>query len=363
MAVTKISKAKAAVKKSPEKVGKKNVSQAKATGKIKALKGDTIDKKITPKRKSERKPLLNSTDDTQVCKLNGHELTFSHLNKLYWPKEKITKRDLLNYYYEAAPFILPYLKDRPQSMLRHPDGIKGFSFFYKNIKGKAPEWVETFDYHSESDGEDKEYLVGRDEASLLYMASLGCIEMNPWSSTIQNEDKPDWCIIDLDPSKSTTFDQVIKAALVTRDILDAVGVKSYAKTSGSTGIHVYIPLGGKYTYEQSKELARAIVTKIQEKLPDTTTLERIVKKRRGKMYLDFLQNRPQATVSAPYSVRPKPGATVSMPLQWDEVKKGLKMSDFTIHNAVKRMKKVGDIFKPVLGKGINLEKIMKALSK
>jgi bifunctional non-homologous end joining protein LigD len=327
------------------------------------IKNNNASKIITAHPKGVRKTLLNPTDETQVRKINGKELTFTHLNKLYWPKEKISKRDLLNYYYQAAPYILPYLIDRPQSMLRHPDGIKGFSFFYKNIKGKAPDWVDTYDYHSEGDGEDKEYLVAKDEASLLYMASLGCIEMNPWSSRVNHEDKPDWCIIDIDPSKKNTFNQVIETALVTKDILEGMGIKGYAKTSGSTGIHVYIPMGAKYTYEQSKEFARLVATLITKQLPKFTTIERIVKNREGKMYIDFLQNRPQATVSAPYSVRPKPGATVSMPLHWEEVKKGLKMSDFTIHNSIERMRSEGDIFKPVLGKGINLEKVIKSFEK
>jgi bifunctional non-homologous end joining protein LigD len=333
----------------------------KATKKV--LQETSKQKVITPMPKSERKTLLNPTDDSQVRLINGHEMKFAHLNKFYWPKEKITKRELINYYYQAAPYILPYLKDRPQSMLRHPDGITKFSFYYKNIKGKAPEWLETFDYHSEGDGEDKEYLVAKDEASLLYMASIGCIEMNPWHSRVQSEDYPDWCIIDLDPGKSNTFEQVIETARVTKQILDGMGVVSYAKTSGSTGIHIYIPLGAKYTYEQSKEFARVVATLVSKELPKFTTIERIVKNRRGKMYIDFLQNRPQATVSAPYSVRPKPGATVSMPLHWEEVKKGLKMADFTIHNAIARVRSEGDIFKPVLGKGINLEKVIKSFGK
>jgi bifunctional non-homologous end joining protein LigD len=344
-------KATAVVQETPKPTAKVIRETKAVTGKI-----------IVPRGKTERKSLLNPTDETQVRIVNGHELKFTNLSKFYWPKEKITKRDLINYYYQAAPFILPYLKDRPQSMLRHPDGITGFSFFYKNIKGKAPDWVATFDYHSETDGEDKKYLVAKDDASLLYMASLGCIEMNPWHSKAQHDDRPDWCIIDLDPAKNT-FDQVIEAALVTKEVLESMGVEGYPKTSGSTGIHVYLPLGAKYTYEQSKEFARLIATLVHERLPKFTSIERAVKDRKGKMYIDFLQNRPQATVSAPYSVRPKPGATVSMPLHWDEVKKGLKMTDFNIHNAMDRMKSLGDIFKPVLGKGINMEKALKNLGR
>lgn len=318
---------------------------------------------VKPHAQRSRSTLLNPNDETQVRVVNGHELQFNNLSKFYWPKEKITKRDLINYYYQVAPYILPYLKDRPQSMLRHPDGITGFSFYYKNVKGKAPDWVETYDYHSEADGQDREYLVAKDEASLLYMASLGCIEMNPWSSRVQKEDYPDWCMIDLDPGKKTVFEQVIETARVTKDVLDEMGVPSYPKTSGSTGMHIYIPLGAKYTYEQSKEFARVVAHLVHERLPAFTSIERAVKDRKGKMYIDFLQNRPQATISAPYSVRPKPGATVSMPLHWDEVKRGLKMSDFTIRNAIDRIRREGDLFKPVLGKGINLEKVIRSWNK
>jgi bifunctional non-homologous end joining protein LigD len=333
-----------------------------APGATKARQQLSGKKMLKATGKRERKTLLNPTDETQVRAINGHELKFTNLSKLYWPKEKITKRELLNYYYQVAPYILPYLKDRPQSMLRHPDGITGFSFYYKNVKGKAPDWVETYDFYSENDKEDKEYLVAKDEASLLYMASLGCIEMNPWSSTVQKEDYPDWCIIDLDPAKNT-FEQVIEAAQVTKEILDSLGVPGYPKTSGSTGIHVYIPLGAKYTYEQSKEFARVIARLVHGQIPSFTSIERVIRDRKGKMYIDFLQNRPQATVSAPYSVRPKPGAPVSMPLHWEEVKKGLKMTDFNIHNALDRIKSEGDLFRPVLGKGINMEKVVKKLDR
>jgi bifunctional non-homologous end joining protein LigD len=317
---------------------------------------------IKPTGESSRKTFLNPTDETQVRKVNGHEIKFNNLKKVYWPKEKITKRDMLNYYYRVAPYILPYLKDRPQSMNRHPNGIDGKSFYFKDVTGTAPDWIEKFKYKSEADNRIRNYLVAKDEASLLYMATLGCIEMNPWHSKVQSEDYPDWCIIDLDPSENT-FEQVIEAANVTNDILKSMGVTAYPKTSGSTGIHVYIPLGAKYTYEESKEFARVVATLVHEELPKYTSIERIVKARKGKMYIDFLQNRPQATVAAPYCLRPKPGATVSMPLYWEEIKKGLKMTDFTIFNALERIQSEGDIFKPVLGKGINMEAIVKQFNK
>lgn len=308
----------------------------------------------------ERKTLLNPKDETQVRKINGHEIRFSHLSKLYWPEDGFTKRDLFNYYYQAAPYILPYLKDRPMSLNRFPGGIHAKSFYQKDVKDKAPDWAKTMP-HTTKEDEEKLYLVGKDEATLLWMASLGCIEMNPWFSRIQSPDYPDYCVIDLDPNTKTTFEQVIEAANITHQVLDSMGVPCYPKTSGSTGIHIYIPLGAKYTYEQSKEFARLIVKLVHEQIPSFTSLERSIHDRKGKMYLDFLQNRPGATIAAPYSLRPKPGATVSMPLHWDEVKKGLKMNDFNIVNATTRMKEQGDIFKPVLGKGIDLTEILNHL--
>jgi bifunctional non-homologous end joining protein LigD len=305
--------------------------------------------------KKERKSLLNPKDETQVRLINGHELKFANLSKVYWPKEKVTKRDMLNYYYQVAPYMLPYMKDKPQTLNRYPHGIEGEAFYQKDVKGKVPGWIDTFPYHSYTDNRDKEFLVCTTEESLLYIAGLGCIEMNPWHSKKQTPNNPDWCIIDLDPDKNT-FEQVIEAAQVTRKFLEAVGVKSYCKTSGSSGLHIYIPLGAKYDYEDSKEFGRTLARLIHREIPSYTSIERATKDRGGKMYIDFLQNRPQATVAGPYSLRPKPGAPVSMPLHWEEVKPGLKILDFTIFNAMDRIREQGDIFKPVLGKGIDLHK-------
>ncbi|WGQ08701.1 DNA ligase D [Pedobacter gandavensis] len=330
---------------------KKNVSK-------KTVKEKSEVRSRAARKGSEETAFLAPEEETQVKKINGQSLKFTNLSKIYWPVEKVTKRDMINYYHQIAPFILPYLLDRPQSLNRYPNGITGGSFYQKDVTGKVPEWIKTYLYHAEGDDTDKHFLVGKDEATLLYMASLGCIELHPWSSTIHKPDHPTWCIIDLDPGKNS-FEQVIEAAQVTKEVLDGMGVPSYCKTSGSTGLHIYIPMANKYTYEQSKEFARIIVTLVNRELPKFTSLERVVAKRRGKMYLDFLQNRPQATIAAPYSLRPKPGATVSMPLHWEEVKNGLQMKDFTIFNAVSRANEMGDIFSPVLGKGIDLLAVIK----
>jgi bifunctional non-homologous end joining protein LigD len=243
---------------------------------------------------------------------------------------------------------------------RYPNGINGKSFYQKDITGKAPDWIKMQPYTT-SEGEDKNFLVPEDEASILYMANAGAVEMNPWNSTIHNEDYPDWCLIDLDPSDKNSFDEVIKVAQATKEVLDNLKVVSYPKTSGSTGIHVYIPLGAKYTYDQCQLFGRIIATQVHQMLPKITSIERLTKQRRNKLYIDFLQNRPKATLAAPYSLRPKPRAPVSMPLYWEEVKKGLSINDFTIKNAMERIKSEGDIFKPVLGKGIDLEKILEKM--
>ena len=324
---------------------------------------DAATKKLTARLlktpvSTERKTLLNQKEKSQTKNINGHNITFNNLNKIYFPKKKVTKRDVINYYYLAAPFMLPYMKNRPQTLIRYPNGINGKSFYQKDVTGKVPEWIKQFPYSSERGGK-RNFLVCSNEASLLLIASMGGLEMHPWNSTIQKPDYPDWCIIDLDPSAKTNFDQVILAAQKTKEVLDAIEVPCWCKTSGATGLHIYIPLGTKYTYEQSKEFGRVLVKIVHEAIPDFTSIERIVKNRDEKLYLDFLQNRPHATLAAPYSLRPKPDATVSMPLHWNEVCKGLRPSDFTIFNAIKRMQEQGDIFKGVLGKGINLKRVLK----
>jgi DNA ligase D-like protein (predicted polymerase)/DNA ligase D-like protein (predicted 3'-phosphoesterase) len=312
--------------------------------------------------KTNKAPLLADDSKNETKKVGGKELKFSNLDKIYWPKEGIEKRAVLNYYASVAAYIMPYLKDRPQSLNRHPNGITGQSFYQKNIAGKFPSWIETHDYKNTSKEGEKKFFVCTDEASLLYLANLGCIEINPWHSRVSAPDNPDFCIIDLDPD-TNPFEQVIETAQMVRRVLESLDVPSYPKTSGSTGIHIYIPLGGKYDYEQSKMLAELIVNLVHREIPAYTSLERSPSKRKGKIYLDFLQNRSIQTIAAPYSLRPKPGATVSMPVSWDEIKPGLSMSDFHIGNALERIESDPDIFKPVLGKGIVLEKVIAKLEK
>jgi bifunctional non-homologous end joining protein LigD len=336
--------------------------KAKPVSKIVKSQQSVLYKKniLKPTNGKELKTLLNPSEKQQVKKIGGRELTFTNLDKIYWPKETITKRDMINYYYQVAPFMLPFLKDRPQSLNRYPNGIKGDSFYQKNIAGKFPSWIATHDYKNTSKEGTKKFFVCTDEAHLLYMANLGCIEMNPWHSRVSAPDKPDWSVIDLDPDNNS-FDQVIETANVIHQILLSVSEPCYPKTSGSTGIHIYIPLGAKYDYEQSKMLAQIVVTLAHRELEKFTSLERSPAKRKGKIYLDYLQNRSIQTIAAPYSLRPKPGATVSMPLAWEEVKPGLKIQDFTIYNAAEEARQREDLFKPVLGKGIDIKSVIKKI--
>lgn len=313
-----------------------------------------------PKTAGSRLRLAGSTEKKVSRKVSGKTLTFSNLDKVYWPDAGYTKGDMLDYYARVAKYILPYLKNRPQSLNRFPNGIKGKNFYQKDITDTVPDWVEKYPYRSKGERRLKHYMLCNSQAALLYMANLGTIEMNPWSSTVAKPEHPTWCLLDLDPDDGNTFEQVIEVAKAIRDVLLEAKLPSYCKTSGSTGLHIYIPFGGKYTYDQSQLFAKWVATQVDAEFA-FTSIERMTGRRKGKIYIDFMQNRPAATLAAPYSVRPKPGATVSMPLHWEEVKKGLQIADFTIENALERIESEGDIFKPVLGKGIDLKKLLKSL--
>jgi bifunctional non-homologous end joining protein LigD len=326
-----------------------------------ASKKTTAGKTTTATNKTTRHALFLPEDEKQVeMKVDGKLLKFTNLDKLYWPDEGITKRDMINYYAAIADSILPYLKDRPQSLNRFPEGIKGFNFYQKNVEDKVASWIKRHPYTSDSDGETKEFMVCTDKASLLYMANLGCIELNPWHSRTSKPDYPDYCLIDLDPD-TNSFNQVIDTALEIKSILHDIGAPAYVKTSGATGMHILIPLGAKYTFEQSRMLAELIVGVANRRLPDTTSVLRTPAKRKGKIYLDFLQNRQIQTMASAYSLRPKPGATASAPLHWEEVKKGLKVSDFNIYNMPQRLAREGDLLKGLLGNGINMKTVLARL--
>lgn len=284
---------------------------------------------------------------------------FTHLDKVFFPKHKYTKGDLIKHYQAVAPFILPYLADRPLSLLRQPNGITGEGFFQKNME-HLPDWVPATEIYSESNAGTLHWMVGGRLDTLLYAVQLGSIEINPWNSRIQHLDKPDWVVIDLDP-EGVTFKDVVAVAQTVKKVCDEWGVACYPKTSGKTGIHIFIPTHAAYTYDQTKDFAHLLAIEINKREPKRTSIERMPAKRPHKIYVDFLQNREGQTLAAPYSVRPTPDANVSTPLHWDEVILSLKPSDFTIKNIQTRLKKTGDLWQPVMGKGIDLAVILKQL--
>lgn len=288
------------------------------------------------------------------------KVDFSHLDKTYIAEAGVTKGDLVDYYTQMADYILPYLKNRPHNLLRQPDGYKGESFFQKDMDHMPPSWVKTAAIFSESNGKDINYMVCDSLDSLLYMVQLGCIEINPWNSTIKHLDKPDWIVIDLDP-ENIPFRQVVKVAQTVKQVIDEMKIPALPKTSGKTGIHIFIPTKAGYDYEQAKQFGHIIATLVNERLPDITSLERSPAKRQKKVYLDYLQNRQGQTLAAPYSVRPTPAASVSTPLHWDELNDKLDPSRFTIKNIFKRLDKEGDLWKPIFKDKVDIKKALDSL--
>lgn len=313
------------------------------------------------KKASRVKRKKPAAEKEKQIAVNGHALKLTNQDKLYWPEEKITKGDLINYYNAVSKYILPFLKDRPQSLRRTPNGIKDHGFFHKDAGHDAPVWVDTVTLEAESANRKIEYILCNDKATLLYLNNLGCIELNPWNSRTSKLDYPDYMVMDLDPSDNNTFEQIIDTARVVNEILDQAGAPAYCKTSGATGIHIYVPLKARYAYDEIRDFAEVVAKLAEERLPQTTTTERSLNKRKGRIYLDYLQNKRGQTLASVYSVRPKPGATVSTPLLWKEVKSGLHPSQFNIFNIEKRIEKVGELFGGVLKETINLKKCLKNL--
>lgn len=346
-----------------------DTKQKKSTGMKTAKK--IIKKSSAPKaslkakeeEKLNKEVVANEKEKTYV--IGNTKVKTTNRTKIFFPDDGITKGDIVDYYEKMADYILPYLKDRPESLFRTPNGINEQGFFHKNAGEEAPSWVKSVEIKSGTGSGSKQidYLLCNNKATLLYMANLGCIEINPWHSTVRKLNNPDYLIIDIDPSDKNTFDDVIKAAITTKEVLDRAGAISFCKTSGSSGLHVYVPTAKKYTYEQVKDFAYLVCMLVNEKLPEITTLERSLSKRStSQIYMDYLQNRRGQTIASVYSVRPKPGATVSTPLEWKEVQKGLHPSAFTIHTIEQRLKEKGDLFAGVLNETINLNSCLEKLS-
>lgn len=271
-------------------------------------------------------------------------MKLSNLEKIYWPKEKITKGELLEYYAQVAPLILPYLKGRPIAMRRYPEGIEGISFFQKDVHD-VPSFVKTVQVvHSQK---KVNYLRIENLKSLLYVVNLGSIEIHTFHSRIRTLDKPDYLLLDLDP-EAISFKAVIDTALEIHTLLEEEKIPHFCKTSGGRGLHILVPLRAKYTYEKARAWASEIAQQVHERLPKITSLERAPSKRQKRVYIDTLQNARGQLMAAPYSVRAKPGAPVSTPLDWKEVRYGLDPKEFNLRNALERFKKKGDLLKGLL---------------
>jgi bifunctional non-homologous end joining protein LigD len=279
---------------------------------------------------------------------------FTNTDKVFWPKEKITKGDVIRYYDQMAEYILPYLVDRPQSLRRTPDGIKSNGFFQKNVAGMVPKWIKTKKIKSESAEEAVEWLLCQDKDTLLFLANYGCIELNPWSSRVGSLDNPDYIIFDLDPNKAD-MEKLVTTALKVKEVLDRLKIKAYVKTSGGKGIHVFIPVLPKYTYDQTRDFSLLISQMVNRDLPEITSLERMPDKRIGKVYLDFLQNGKGKTMASIYSIRPREGAGVSTPLEWEEIDYDLDLTKFNIHTVPARVQQKGDIWKNFFNDRLDLK--------
>jgi len=276
------------------------------------------------------------------------EVKFSNLEKVFWPDEGYTKGDLIEYYRAVSPWLLPYLKDRPVVLTRYPDGIGGKSFFQKDAPSFVPEWMRLERIWSEDTQREISYFVCDNVESLLYIANMASIPLHIWGSRIASLEQPDWCILDLDP-KEAPFEHVVTIARAAKTLCDDIGLPCFIKTSGSTGLHVLLPLGRQCTYEQARTLGGLLARVIAAELPEIATITRQVQKRGARVYLDYVQNGHGRLLVAPFSVRPLPGAPVSMPLKWSEVTPKLDIRKFTIENAPARMKKLDqDPVRPVL---------------
>ena len=299
--------------------------------------------------------------DEEMITYGNKKLKVTHLNKVFWKEEGITKGQLINYYRDMADRIVPYLKDKPISMRRQPNGTEDAGFFQKDTDtAHLPDWMKTEPLYSEGNDKHINYIIGDDAATLVYMANIGCIEINPWLSSYKTPENPDYVVIDLDPH-DVPFSQAVEAALKTKEIFERMQLEVFIKTSGSKGLHIYCYLGAKYDYDFVKMFAEYAANLIHDELPDTTSIERSPAKRKNKVYIDFLQNRRGQTIACPYSVRPKPGATVSTPLHWYEVTDNLKLSDYTIFNTMARVKTIDDPWKDLTKIKADLKSALESL--
>ena len=307
--------------------------------------------------------VIPSNRDTAFFDYDGKRITLTNLRKPFWPALGITKGDLIQYYLEVSPWLLPHIADRPMVMKRYPDGAGGDFFFMKQTPTPRPEWIRTHPI-DHGDGKIVDYPVVDDLPTLLWAINLGCIDLNPWYSRCDDIDRPDWLHFDLDPSPGATFASVREAALVVRDALESLAIPCHAKTTGSRGIHVYVPIRRGPHQKDVWAVSKAVAIQLAARRPKLLTSEyRKTNRKRGTVLVDYNQNAWGQTLASIYSVRPTPAAGVSMPVTWREVEDGIEIEAFTLRNAKERLDSSGDLWKPLLGKKrFDLEKFVATLN-
>src|ERR1041385_565841 len=285
--------------------------------------------------------------------IEGERVSLTSLDRIYWPGEKLTKFDLLRYYILIGPHIMRFLKDRPAILQRYPRGINAPMFFQQDLES-APAFIKTI-HLTNQEGRELDYAVFSTVGSMLHFVNQGNIEQHPWPSHIKHLDKPDYVMLDLDP-KQAPWENVLQVALVCKEVLDELGLPAFPKTSGSSGIHVYVPLKPKLQFGRVAGVAEALAAEVARRAPKIATVQRaLAKRQKQQVYVDAMQNARGKTIAAPYSARAKPGATVSMPLTWKQVAKGAKISDFTIENAPILVDKNGDAWQNFFAEGKQLK--------
>jgi bifunctional non-homologous end joining protein LigD len=305
---------------------------------------------------------LDLSGKEALVTIDGHRLKFTNLNKVLFPNDGWTKRDLLTFYDRVSPWLLPHLQDRPLSLKRYPNGIHQEFFFQKNAGAHFPDWMRCYPIQEHHPPKINHYPLADNRAGLLYLVNLGCIDQNPRMSRIESLENPDWVLLDLDPVDAS-FDLLVDAALLIREILESLGLHGYPKTTGGDGLHIYVPLEPVYTYDQARSFAELLSHLALDRQPNLFTTPRSVNKRqKGRVYFDYLQIASGKTIAAPYVVRAYDKAAVATPLEWKEVKRGLRPTDFRIDNVIERFEQVGDLFAPVLKGGQRLETALERLN-
>jgi len=281
-----------------------------------------------------------------TVEVEGERVSLTSLDRIYWPTEKLTKFDLLCYYLKVGSYIMPFLKERPAILQRYPRGIKAPMFFQQDTS-TAPKFIKTVKLRNQ-EGREVNYSVYTTLGSLLHFVNLGTIEQHPWHSTLKHLDKPDYLMLDLDPKKAP-WENVLKVALVCKEVFDELGLPAFPKTSGSSGIHIYLPLKPKHDYRKIAAIADGLAAEVARRAPKIATIQRsLAKRQRQQVYVDAMQNARGKTIAAAYSARARDEATVSMPVTWKQIEKGIRISDFTIENVPALLKKHGDIWKEFL---------------